>query len=153
MMDIRSVMKRNVISIKSDALLGEAIRAFVDNRVGLLPVVDQTGKLVGVLGLRQVLELSMPAFVGMIEDYDFVHDFGALETSEIPEELLNRPVAELMEAPIHVVGDCRLMRAAAIMRQHRIRDLPVVDEQDQLVGLASWVDVGTSFLRDRLGGS
>jgi CBS-domain-containing membrane protein len=32
------------------------------------------------------------------------------------------------------------------MRQHDLRDLPVVDEEGHLVGLASWVDVGVAFL-------
>jgi len=146
--DVRSIMKPRVISVPLEATLEQAIRLFVEHRVGLLPVVDADGKLVGVLGLRKVLELSMPTFVGIVQDYDFVHDFGALETPQINDELRKTPISVLMEPPIHVAGHCKLLRAAAMMQQHDIRDLPVVDEDDRLVGLASWVDVGTSFLRD-----
>lgn len=146
-MRVQEIMKPQVVSIPLAATVGEAIEAFIRHNVGLLPVVDDSGQLAGVLGLSQVLSLSLPAFVGMLEDFDFVHDFGAMEDVEINEEMRASPVSELMVEPISVGGHCGLMRAAAIMRQHDIRDLPVVDKDGRLVGLASWVDVGTALLR------
>ena len=142
-------MKREVVSVRVDQTLEDAIRLLVDKRVGMLPVVDEQDRLVGILGLREILRLSWPSFLDMVEDYDFVHDFGVLERGEISQEQRARPVKDLMQPPASVEVDCGLLRAEAVMRQHRLRDLPVVDEQNRLVGLASWVDVGVAFLRDR----
>ncbi len=144
--DVAAVMKKRVFSVHRSATLGEAVEIMLDNHVGLLPVVDDDHKLVGVLSLRDVLRLSWPAFVTMLEDYDFVHDFGALEEVEISPELRRTPVAEIMNEATEVEGSCKLLRAAAVMRQHGIYDLPVVDDEGRLIGLASWVDVGTAFL-------
>lgn len=146
-MEVRSIMKEKVVSISQHATVEDAIRLFVSSRVGLLPVVNDGGQVIGVLGLTRVMKLAWPSFMSMVEDFDFVHDFGEMENVEIDEGLKSTRVTELMEPPIKVQGHCKLLRAAAIMRQHRIRDLPIVDEEDQLVGLASWVDVGTAFLR------
>lgn len=146
-MEVSEVMKPRVVSIPQSATLEDAIEAFIENNVGLLPVVDESNRLTGVLGLQQVLSLSLPAFVDLLDDYDFVHDFGALEEVEIREDMRSQKVTDLMVEPISVGGHCKLMRAAAIMRQHDIRDLPVVDRENRLVGLASWVDVGAAFLR------
>jgi CBS domain-containing protein len=38
------------------------------------------------------------------------------------------------------------MRAFAIIISHNLKDLPVVDQDGRLVGLASHVDIGTALL-------
>jgi CBS domain-containing protein len=140
-------MKRRVASIRDDATLAEAIERLIGERIGMLPVLDDQSRVVGVLTLQNILHLAFPHFVDLVEHFDFVHDFGAFETGEISEEVANSPITEHMSPPLSCTEDCGLLRAEAVMRQHRVRDLPVVDEDQKLVGLASWVDVGTAFLK------
>jgi len=152
-MSIESVMKSDVVSIDQGATLGQALDVLTRHRIGMLPVVDADGKLLGVLRLRAILQLLLPAFVGMVDDYDFVEDFGALEHSAISVERRAAPVTEVMDPPHAVVSGCGLLRAHAFMRQHDLHDLPVVDDRGRLIGLASWVDVGIGFLEGpKLGG-
>ncbi len=146
-MDVSSVMKRKVASIRDNATMAEAIERFVADRVGMLPVLNDRSQLVGVLTLHDILHLAFPHFVDLVEDYDFVLDFGAPEAGEISEEVAASPITKYMSPPLSCTEDCGLLRAEAVMRQHRVRDLPVVDEDQKLVGLASWVDVGTAFLK------
>lgn len=145
-MDIAAVMKRQVVSVSDGATLEQAIRKLVESRVGMLPVVDAAGKLVGILTLRHVLALAFPSLTEEFKDYDFVHDFGALELGSITDEQRSTPVVELMSEPTAVPAATGLLRAEATMRQHDLRDLPVVDAEGRLVGLASWVDVGVAYL-------
>lgn len=145
-MDVSVVMKPKVVSIRNNATLFEAIQRFIAERVGILPVLDSESRLVGILTLQDVLHLAFPHFIEMFDEYDFVHDFGPLEAGEIDEELAASPVTEHMSPPVSCTSDCGLLRAEAVMRQHRVRDLPIVDGDQRLVGLASWVDVGTAFL-------
>lgn len=145
-MDIAAVMKRKVVSIRNDATLEQAVRKLVESRVGMLPVVDSGGILVGVLTLRDVLQLAFPSLTEIFDDLDFVNDFGALELGSITDEQRLIPVVDLMGAPTSVPAVTKLLRAEAAMRQHDLRDLPVVDAEGRLVGLASWVDVGVAYL-------
>jgi CBS domain-containing protein len=147
--DVGSVMKREVVSIRADQTLEDAIRLVVEKRVGTLPVVDDQGRLVGILGLREILQLSWPTLLDVLENFDYVHDFGVLEQSTIRAEDRARPVGQFMQPATSVETDCGLLRAEAVMRQHHLRDLPVVDGANRLVGLASWVDVGVAFLQHR----
>ena len=147
-MKVEAVMKTRVFSIEESATLVDAICLMVEQGIGLLPVVNDERRIVGVIGLSDILRLSWPSFVDFVEDYDFVHDFGALESREVSIEQRQQPISELMMPPTAVDTNCGLLRAAAVMRQHRLRDLPVVDAQERLVGLVSWVDVGTAFFRD-----
>jgi len=148
-MQISDVMKREVISIDQGASLGQALDMLTRHRIGVLPIIDRDGKLVGALRLRSILELVLPAFVDLVENYDFVEDFGAWERSAIGEERRRAPVADLMDPPLSVTADSGLLRAHAFMRQHDLHDLPVVDDEGRLIGLASWVDVGIAFLESR----
>jgi CBS domain-containing protein len=145
-MDVISVMKKEVVSISEDATLEDAVRLLVAKRVGLLPVVDVENRLVGILALRDIVQLALPTFLEMLEDTDFVHDFGVLEERRLPLEKRKKPISEFMSPPTSCGPTCGLLRAEALMRRHDLRDLPVVDDEGHLVGLASWVDVGVAFL-------
>ncbi|MDH3944767.1 MAG: CBS domain-containing protein [Anaerolineae bacterium] len=144
-------MKPRVISIQSDANVKEAAQLMVDNKVGTLPVLDEQGKLVGELSIADVVDLLLPDFVSLVENIDFVKDFGAFKIrSHADEERAEAtPVTELMEDAVSVEADCSLVRGLSIMRKHNLRDVPVIRD-DQLVGLASWVDLGRAFLEHSL---
>ena len=65
-MNISTCMKRNVVSIPDTATIREAAAVFVEKHVGLLPVVDQDKKPVGVVGLRDLLSLQLPDCMSLI---------------------------------------------------------------------------------------
>lgn len=141
-------MKRNVVSIKPNATLLKAAQLLAEKKVGTLPVVDANGSLVGVTTLRGVLQYFMPDFIKLIEDIDFVHDFGALEMP-MQEDILSASeitVQEMMAPPISIEVDCKLMRAVSLFSKHDVIDLPVVDSENKLVGIVSRVDVGRAFI-------
>jgi len=139
-------MKRKVISILESATIREAAAVFVKNHVGLLPVLDRQEKLAGVVGLRDLLSLQLPDFVSFIADVDFVHDFGAVETTHPPGDVLDQSIQTLMKPAITVPEDCGLLRAYALMLQHDLHDMPVVSVDGRLLGVASRVDIGAAIL-------
>lgn len=145
-MNIADCMKRNVISIRETSTIREAAAVIVKKHIGLLPIVDRDNRLIGVVGLRDLLSLELPDFVRFIGDLDFVHDFGAVETTRPPSKTLDKPITSLMKDAITVEEGCGLLRAYALMQQHNLHDLPVVSRDGKLTGIASRVDVGTSIL-------
>jgi len=145
-MKIADCMKRDVVSITASASIGQAAARFAARHIGMLPVVDASGRLVGILQLRDLLALVMPDFVQLIEDFDFVHDFGVVETWQPLPETLARPVREVMQPPVSVDAACGLLRAFATLRKHDLHDLPVVDASGRLAGIASRVDIGAALL-------
>jgi len=144
---VNQCMKKVIITINLNATIGDAANIFCAHHVGTLPVVDDGGHLVGILQLRDLLHLIMPAFVDLIEDFDYVGDFGAMEDSEPAKEELLRPISEVMEEPTCVLENSGLVRAFSFIHKHRLLDLPVVNREGQLVGLASRVDMGRELLK------
>src|SRR3970282_640522 len=108
-MKIGDCMKRNVVSITETASVREAAAIFVKEHIGLLPIVDQNNKLVGVVGLRDLLSLELPDFVNFVADVDFVHDFGAVETTRPPAKTLDKSIKTLMSPAVSVPDDTGLL--------------------------------------------
>jgi len=145
-MEINLCMKMEIVTVPVTATVADAASIFCAHHIGMLPVVDESGNLVGILQLRDLLHLIMPTFVDLIEDFDYVGDFGAMEDSEPAQEELNKSIAEVMEEPICVRDDSGLVRAFAFIHKNELLDLPVVNRDGQLVGLASRVDIGRDLL-------
>ncbi len=145
---VKDCMKQNVISISPETSTAEAAHIFFSQHIGSLPVVDKQGKLIGLLQLRDLLNLVLPDFLNLVNDFDFVHNFGAVENRMPSTSELSAPIQGLMHAAIAVEADSGLLRAFSILHKHEIHDLPVVDTTGSLVGIVSRVDVGTAFLNN-----
>lgn len=145
-MIISQYMKRNVVSIHVTAIVREAAAIFVKKHIGLLPVVDDDDKPIGIVSLRDLLSLELPDFVSFITDVDFVHDFGAVETTRPPAKTLDKSVKSLIKPAITVDEQDGLLRAYALMLQHDLHDILVVSKDGKLSGIASRVDIGTAIL-------
>ncbi len=145
-MNVGQCMKQEVITAASSATVAEAANLFNNHHVGMLPVLDEQGHLVGILNLRDLLDLIMPVFVKLIDDFDYVGDFGVLENKQPSKELLDQLITSVMGPPISVSESSGLLRAFAILHRYELLDLPIVDRSGRLVGLASRVDVGRALM-------
>ena len=146
-MSVKSSMKKQVITVLDTDDLGTAAKKFVKYHIGTLPVINAEGKLVGVLQLRDLLTLVMPVFTQLMEDFDFVSTFGAANSIQPSKEEIAKKVSEVMESPVCVDDTCGLKRAFALLHHYNLTDLPVVDADNCLIGIASRVDVGTTLLK------
>ncbi len=145
-MRIEEAMKTFVVSVDANNTVQHAARLMLDRHIGTLPVVDESGRLVGLMTIVGVLHLFMPDFVSLFDELDWVPDFGVLEEIELSTEALDQPVQQVMSEPVSVEARTGLLRAAVTIERHNLPDIPVVDEEDRLVGIASRVDIGTAFL-------
>ena len=147
-MNVKSSMKKRVITVLDTDDLGRAAKLFVKYHVGMLPVINADGRLVGVLQLRDLLNLVLPDFTRLMEDFDFVGTFGAANSIQPSKEEIAKKVSEVMEPPVFVKDTCGLTRAFALLHKHNLTDLPVVDAENCLLGIASRVDIGTAMLKN-----
>jgi CBS domain-containing protein len=148
-MKVSHTMKKAVISTTPQTTVLEAAKLLIEKRIGTLPVVDSDHKLIGMITIDDVLDVFIPNYFGLIENLSFVHGFGALEDFQPKDfsEVDEVTVETLMKTPVFVEETDSIFRAATRLFRHELIDLPVVDSQGKLVGLASHVDVGTAFLQ------
>jgi CBS domain-containing protein len=51
-----------------------------------------------------------------------------------------------MSSPVSVEETTGLLCALALLHKHQVSDLPVVDAENRLLGIASQVDIGTALM-------
>jgi CBS domain-containing protein len=82
--------------------------------------------------------------VGLVTKFDFLACFVFTMSYMIPRynDLMNRTVGEIMTPEfIYVREETRLTRVLQLMIDHRIRSMPVIEDDQRLVGMISREDV------------
>lgn len=120
---------------------------FFKHRIGTLPVVDEENHLIGILTLQCLLKIVMPDFVNLVNSFEFLTNFGAMEARVPLQKELDRPITDIMMEPFYVNENWSLLHAAAVLNKENSIDIPVVNDEGVLVGLASHVDIGTALIK------
>jgi CBS-domain-containing membrane protein len=82
--------------------------------------------------------------VGLVSKFDFIARFIFTTSLMVPhyDELMTQTVAEIMKPDfIYVRRETKLTRVLQLMVEHRIRSMPVVEEDQRLTGMISREDV------------
>ena len=130
------IMTARVVSISPDAGVVEAIELMMRNHISGMPVVDQSGALVGVVTEGDFLRR---AETGTTRRRPRWLEF-LVGPNRLAEEYVathGRKVAEVMtRAPIAITEDTPLDEVVATMEHRRIKRLPVM-RGSQIVGIVS----------------
>jgi len=103
------------ITLTEDKSIGDAQKIMRESRIGGIPIINNEGKLVGILTNR---------------DLRFQRD-------------MTRPVTEVMttEKMITAKKGTSLDDAEVILQEYKIEKLPIVDEEYKLIGLVTYKDI------------
>ena len=125
---VKNWMSRKVIFADVNDSMIEAIRLLKENNIRMLPVMKK-GKLVGIITDRDLKRAS-------------ASDATSLEVHELLYLLLGIKVKEIMtKDPITVPFDYTVEETAEILLENKISGVPVVDDQNQVVGIITQDDL------------
>lgn len=141
---VADVMTRDLIVVKPEMALNEAIKLMVDNRISGMPVVNDQGKLVGVISesdlMWQETGVEPPPFITILDSVIYLQNPARYEKDI--HKALGQTVGEVMtEKPITIKPDKPLREAAHILHEKDIRLLPVVNEAGEVIGIVTRGDV------------
>jgi len=132
-MFVRDRMSRHPITITPQTNLHDALQIMREEHVRRLPVLDKTGRLVGIVGEKDLLYASPSPATSLS-----VYELNYLVAKITVEDLMSRDVVAVEE-------DCPLEEAARIMADHDIGGLPVM-RGNTLVGMITESDLFRIFL-------
>lgn len=141
---VADVMSSNPIVVRPDAPLKEAIQLLAQHRISGLPVVNETGQLVGVISesdlMWQETGVTPPAYIMLLDSVIYLEN-PARYDREL-HKALGQTVGEVMtKDAITVKADSSLQQAAHIMHEHHVRRLPVVADDATVIGILTRGDI------------
>jgi CBS-domain-containing membrane protein len=125
-MKAKDVMTRELISVTPDATVLQAARLMLQHHISGLPVVDVSGKLVGILSEGDFLRRRETATQRRRSRWlEFLMGPGKIASEYTHSH--GSKVAEVMTVDVRSVGeDSDLEQIVEVMEKHRIKRVPVM---------------------------
>lgn len=123
-MKVDECMCQDVCFVKPDCKVYDAARIMNENHIGCIPVCDDNKYI-----------------VGLITDRDIV-----LRAVACDKDYKNTPVSDIMTKNVCTCG-CKedIYQAQKTMSQNQIRRIPVVNEQNKMVGILTMGDLANHW--------
>lgn len=138
---IGDIMTTHVVSVMADDSIQEVAEMMVDSELSTVPVINSIDKCVGILSRKDITEMFLQEDKELsrlldTDRYSVEWLSRATETSE------RRSVREFMNFEVSTIHqNAKLATACQIMAKQKVHHLPVVNDNDTLVGVVSTFDV------------
>lgn len=147
-MRVSEIMRTTIFSVSEDTPLKEVGRLIFSLGKAGIPIIKGK-KLVGIVTEKDILSKMYPSMGDLVTDYAHARNFEKMEDSL--KELLNTKVKDIMNKnPITITSDTLIMQAQSIMLIHDIGRLPVVDKDNNLVGIVSQGDIFRQVIKSEI---
>jgi CBS domain-containing protein len=115
---ILATKSHEIITIGSDQTLQEVVQILVQHNIGALPVLDQAGKLVGIISERDIIR--------------HLAGSGGIEQTAVQDVMTRKVIVGVPQDDV--------MSVAHTMTENRFRHLPIIDGE-KLIGIISIGDI------------
>ncbi len=137
-MKARDIMTSPAYTIRDRSTVGEAARIMAEEGIGALPVVNDDGKIVGILSHTDFFlsPVRYPGAGGHL--FDLLGSYVSPDTiEEVSKSVSDRPVGAVMKTPVVTVGgDEDVTEVAKKMLGASLNRMPVVDD-GRVIGIVT----------------
>ncbi|AXV36845.1 MAG: CBS domain-containing protein [Methanobacteriaceae archaeon] len=151
MVTVEEAMEKDVIVLKTDDKISDVAQILRKNNISGAPVIDDDQKVIGMISEGDIMKLIevhspninliLPAPFDLIElpvrmEYELeVLSRGVKKAAAVKvEEIMTKNI-------ISIKKDASISDAATLMDSHDINRLPVVDEDNKLIGIITRGDI------------
>jgi len=146
---VKEIMNTNVRTARPESSINDVAIVMCFNKISGLPVIDDNGKIVGIISEKDILNGIYPNVSEFMEMGRV--DFESLEQEY--RDLINLKVEDLMTPRVlTVTPEDPVLRAVSVMGINKIRRIPVA-EDGVLRGIISMGDVHKAIFQKHFTGS
>ena len=156
-MKIEDAMKKDVIKFNELDKIVDVAQSFRDNKISGAPVVDENNKVVGVISEGDVMRLLevhspkinliLPAPLDLIE-LPLRMKYELDEIAEDMQRAGSTVIDQIMTKKVVKIGpDASISDAAELMDSHKVKRLPVVNDDGKLIGIVTRGDIIGAMVR------
>ncbi len=141
---VAQVMTPSPITVTPETPLQEAIALLVKHKISGMPVVNAQKEVVGVISESDLMwretGVEPPPYIMILDSVIYLQNPSRYE--QLLKKALGQTVADVMTPnPITITCHHTVKEAARILHQKNIRRLPVVDENNKVVGIITRGDI------------
>lgn len=141
---VSDVMSHDPVVVQPETPLKEAIQILAERRISGLPVVDQSGKLIGIISetdlMWQETGATPPAYIMLLDSVIYLENPARYEREL--HKALGQTVGEVMSSdPVTITPEKSVREAAQLMHDRNIHRLPVLDSQEKVIGIITRGDI------------
>ncbi|QGY39630.1 CBS domain-containing protein [Pseudodesulfovibrio cashew] len=126
---VENWMSKDVVTLTADRSMMKASKLMKDKNISSLPIVDDDGKLLGILSDRDIKEAS-PSKATTLDMHELYYLLSEIRIKDI-----------MTKKVVTIRPDETVEKAAVLMLEGRFGSLPVVDEDGRVVGILTDTDV------------
>jgi CBS-domain-containing membrane protein len=143
MLKAKDIMTKDVVTVSPEMEIGQAAKLLLEKHYNGLPVLDQKGRLVGIICQSDLVfqqkKIPIPSVFTILDSVITLSSQNRIE-KEV-EKMAAITVAQAMTTdPVYVDPETALEEVATIMVRDTLHTLPVV-EKGKLVGIIGKEDV------------
>jgi len=146
---VRDIMVKEVIAIQKDASVEELSSLLIENGISGVPVVDSKGTLVGMVTEGDLIikdsDLHFPRYFKLLDSIIYLESLNKFKKNL--KKYLGTKVEDLMTSDVKTIKEDKpVSDAANLMIKYNINRLPVMDGQDNMVGIVTRADIVRSMI-------
>ena len=122
-------MTKNVVSLTPDRSMMKASKLMKDKAVSCMPIVDEEGKIKGMISDRDIKDAS-PSKATTLDMHELYYLLSEIKLQDI-----------MTKKVVTIRADETVEKAAVLMLEGHFGSLPVVDENNVVVGIITDTDV------------
>lgn len=143
MLTARDIMTRDIITVTEESTIKELARILTSNQISGVPVIDDSGKLVGVVTesdlIFQTKKVHIPTVITILDSVFYLENPDKM--GDEMKKMAGSKVKDILtSSPVTVTEETQLDEIATIMSEKNIHTLPVVNK-DILVGVIGQKDI------------
>ncbi len=143
MLTAKDIMTKDVVTVKKDTKVTELADILTKNRISGTPVVDDSGKVIGVVTESDLVEqskfLHLPTVFTILDSVIFLESEKHFE-KELKKMTGVKVEDVYTENPATVNPDTPIREIATIMAEKKVYTIPVLDA-GRLVGIVGKADI------------
>ncbi|SDJ69893.1 CBS domain-containing protein [Sediminibacillus albus] len=153
-MNINEFMIRDVIKVRETITIKELLKLLVTNKIGGVPVIDEQGKLQGMISDGDVIRFLQPRGRTIYDVYTLILVSEQEDLKEKLKKSMNLPVKQMMKKQklYTVKPNDHIEKAINILAENRFKKIPVVNDAGRLTGVISRGDliryISTELIKD-----
>ncbi|MBE0636687.1 CBS domain-containing protein [Candidatus Bipolaricaulota bacterium] len=144
-MKVRDIMTKDLTAVEKDMPVRELIFILNNAEMPNVPVVDEEGRLTGIISEKDLIRAALPGYFEMLHSTSFIPDMNQL--SRKLSQIADQPIEKFVRTPVmSVTEDDDDLQAADLIIRKGVKNVPVVDGDGRLVGRVRRIDLLRHFL-------